>query len=238
MLIQAEHAETLETTGYVVIDLLDPAEVAELRTAWEHTLTCHPPQWDPTGMATTVRHPESDLQADTAIQAVARRRVEALWDDEKCFFSAFITKQPGSARLPPHLDWSLLDEREHRTYGCWIALEDTTTTNGALEVVEGSHLLVDFERTPADPGHRWVDDLIAGGARLTLVPMRAGQAAIFDHRLVHGSTPNQRTRRRPAANVALAPGRNATAAREQLLAFMRVGSASQLSAAKGPAASS
>ena len=218
----------LAADGYVVIDLLDLEEVALLRDAWAAIDGRDAVGWDPTGLATTVRHEGPDLAADDAILPVVRTPLEAILDHGAPFMSAYVVKKAGSDALPAHIDWSLVDEREDRTYGCWIALEAITEPNGVLGVVPGSHLLVGFDRTPSAPGHEWVADLVASGIDTVDLPTTPGQAVFYDHRLVHFSAPNTTDRPRLAVNIGIATAGRTEAVRSRLLAFMREGASHQI----------
>ena len=203
--------------GYVVVELLTVDEVEELSSAWSSVGSEHPPVWDPTGLATTLRHPGADLAADRAIRPVITRACARITVDRVPFMSAFVVKEPEGGALPAHLDWTMLDDPAVRTFGCWAPLTEATEDRGQLGVVPGSHLLVDFERSPEHPGHDWTEELLSGGARTVLLPVPIGHAVLYDHRLVHSSTPNASTRPRVAVNSALARSSEAEAARRRLL---------------------
>lgn len=218
----------LEDQGYAVIQLLNADQVASLRAAWTEIVETIPPVWDPTGMATTVRHPESDRLADDSIRRVATAPLADHLSDSRPFFSAFIAKNANSNPLPPHLDWTLLDEPTHQTFGCWIALEDIVGENGVLSVVPKSHLAVDFKRTPENPGHEWANQFIESGHSPVDLPVRAGEAVLFNHRLIHSSKPNTTKEVRVVASIGLAPIGYEDVAKAQVLEFMRQAAGAQV----------
>lgn len=194
---------TLARDGYVLVDLLRDDEVAQLRAEWSRHIATHPPVWDPTGLAASIRHPEQAWAAHRAIHRVVAEPIAALTVDRQCFMSTYLTKRAGSERLPEHLDWRLVAEPEELTHGCWIALSEISADDGALGVLPGSHRLVDFDRTPEDPGHDWCNELVGNSAPSALIEMSAGQAVLFDHRVVHFSNANDGTQLRGAANLGL-----------------------------------
>lgn len=213
----------LTTDGYVVIDLLDRDQVESLRAAWADIERDHAPVWDPTGMAATIRHPGLDWAAHARILEVVQEPVSRITEDRVCFMSTFLVKRPDSGVLPAHLDWRLVDEPTELTQGCWIALQDMDDEVGALGVLPGSHLLVDFDRTPESPGHEWTLDLVDRGAPTEVLRLRAGQAVVFDHRLAHFSERNTSALPRLAANLGLSSARLAEQACTRLLELMARG---------------
>ena len=211
--------------GFVVVELLDPDDLAALWDIWADIEREFPPVWDPTGLATTLRHPGADLAADARIRPIVERALDGVLVDRVPFMSAFLLKRPGSDQLPAHIDWRMVDSPDTVTHGCWVPLEDTSPEHGALGVVPGSHLLVDFDRTPEDPGHEWTEDLMAAGAERLVLDVPAGHAVIYDHRLIHFSETNESARIRVAVNTAVAPRDQAAGGRARLLGMMARGMA-------------
>ena len=100
-----------------------------------------------------------------------------------------MSKSPGDGLLNPHQDWSIVDERVHRSYNAWVPLVDTDPSNGGLHVWPGSHRLVPDVRGPNLPGalaplseSLW--------PRLEALVVEEGHAVIYDHGLLHGSPVN------------------------------------------------
>jgi len=105
-----------------------------------------------------------------------------------------------------HQDFALLDERGGDTaLQLWIPLVDVTVENGALVVIDGTHLEATWLR-PHDFRHALFEhslfDLPAAAVRL---PLRAGDGIAFTNRTVHGSPPNLSPASRAAVGVILVP---------------------------------
>lgn len=121
--------------------------------------------------------------------------------------SALINKWPDpQSRKDLHRDLRVVDERHHRAVCVWMPLVDVDEGNGALSVLPGSHLvetsLRSVPRTPSqptDPMHDLTFD------DLETVPLKAGEAVVFDLALIHGSDVNRTDDQRPAVGVALVP---------------------------------
>lgn len=215
--------DALRVDGYVVMDLLEPPEVEKLIEGWATIRRSYTPAWDPTGMSVTLRHPGIDHLAHDLVKPVVEPRVQEVCQGRTGFMSTYLVKRAKSGELPGHLDWRLVDEPDSLTYGCWIALHDMTPETGALGVVAGSHVLVDFDRTPIDPGHDRVGDITARAGRSETLYVSAGQAIVFDHRLIHFSEANASDQDRLAVNFGLSTWDDATVAHDRLVSYMEQG---------------
>lgn len=102
----------------------------------------------------------------------------------------FIVKNPDPQYiLHPHQDWSIVDETLFRSFTIWVPLQDITEENGAMYVLPGSHNWIRGYR------HITIDSVYGKIYDLTwkhMIPiyMKAGEALVFDHALVHASKPN------------------------------------------------
>ena len=105
-----------------------------------------------------------------------------------------------------HQDFAFVDERGGQVgVQVWIPLVDVSADNGALILVDGTHV----EATPLralDHKHalaeRSLSDLPAGAVQLDLA---AGEGVVFTNRTVHGSPPNRGDAPRFAVCALLAP---------------------------------
>ena len=105
-----------------------------------------------------------------------------------------------------HQDFAMIDERGGDTaLQLWIPLVDTAPENGALIVVERSHLEATWMR-PHDCRHPLRDeslsDLPPGAVSL---PLPAGRGVAFTNRTVHASPPNRSGADRHALGCVLVP---------------------------------
>lgn len=118
----------------------------------------------------------------------------------------FTIKRSGSqSDMLLHQDWALVDETKFRSVSIWVALCDMDRHNGNLQVAEYSHLYAGFPRGMNTPvtfenmrsilHEKWLVDL----------PLKKGDAVVFDHRLIHASPENNSHQVRLAAVMALIP---------------------------------
>lgn len=103
----------------------------------------------------------------------------------------FIVKgKGGDSIVNLHQDWSIVDERKYRGLTLWIPLINSTSQNGTLHVIKGSHLFPLNIRGGSIPS-KYDTNLPKEVLRL-LEPINVnmGEALIFDSRLLHYSPPN------------------------------------------------
>jgi ectoine hydroxylase-related dioxygenase (phytanoyl-CoA dioxygenase family) len=102
-----------------------------------------------------------------------------------------------------HQDLSFVDQNVERGVHIWIPLVDVNHENGCLKVTPKSHRLMNHIAAVGGlmaPLHA-VLEILEEDCTVS-VPMKAGEAFVFDERLIHGSEPNKVPAVRPAAGIA------------------------------------
>ena len=193
----------LRRDGYVVVDLISPEVVAELLDLCR---SLHP---EPASAW------ESDFYSPSAeVKRTVHERlaagfapaVERVFVGHHTVLHNFIMNWPGSdGGLVLHQHSSVVDERRFRSVLIWCALTDATEENGTLHVVPGSHLVQVGPRPERSQSwcHAHERQLLAD--HLVSVPVRAGQALIFDNQLLHCSFPNATDEPRVSAAAIVIP---------------------------------
>lgn len=201
--------------GWTVQRVLDASEVEQLRAAYGELHG-----WSGEGFEPDPGNPDVDYRrrVAAAIDEVIRAPFERIFDRIDPLLRSFYCKWPNTPETDLHWDWSCVDEAQgHRAYQVWIALQDTSEANGQMLVLPRSHRVDDRPRGTglAIPLCDEIAALEAGARRsLVPVPLRAGDAVIFDLGLVHISSPNVTDAPRLAAAVVVRP-------REAPLAYYR-----------------
>lgn len=195
----------LDRDGYVVVDLADPLD-AGLASEWT---TREDPGMGNTCEATTaVRRRVRSALLDAFTPTMSRT-----FTDVTVLSANLVVKGPlTSAPMDDHVDWAFVDEEHHRSASLWCPFGAVDQASGALWVVPGSHRLMPRVRgSGSDPSESFpspqaVAELL-GRHHLgrQLLPLHPGQAVVFSHRLVHGSSPNLTSRPRCAAVLAVIP---------------------------------
>lgn len=130
----------------------------------------------------------------------------ALFEGYTPFLYTFLAKFPGdNSALGIHRDWMYIDERRgDRSFILYIALEDQMAENGAIRFLPRSHRL----HGPLC-GTRliwpWLMNRNVIRDRQLELPLRAGEAAVWDNSLIHSSGPNSSGELRLAVGVWFRP---------------------------------
>jgi hypothetical protein len=145
---------------------------------------------------------EYKRKINNKIKEVYTAKVNELFIDPYVLGGTFVVKQAGSGVSHPHIDWSLVEEGPFRSCNVWVPLIDLTNENGVIEVLPKSHQLFPTYRGPNIPIR--TDDLqdFYWDTMIQLF-LKAGEALIYDHRLVHGSSDNLSKKLRPATACAV-----------------------------------
>lgn len=193
----------------MVADLLVDAAVGELwdffRTAFRQKRAVVPQaQRLPYYITVFDQDQAHKRRVDELISGHVEPHVTRLMQDYRVFYSNFMIKFPGDGQIEAHQDFNFVDESRHAAFNLWCPLVDTHTHNGGLFVIEGSHNVFRSQRGPNLPRSlTQYNDTFRKYARW--VPLRKGQAIIFDHRLIHQSPPNQSDEPRVAIQSVLTP---------------------------------
>lgn len=197
--------DQLRDVGYVTLPqpLLSLTEAADLRAAFG---VLH--GWEGRGFHNDFNDRDAVFRqrAATAIGAALDDRAAAVLNGFLPFIRPFLCKFPGEeSYFEPHRDWMYVDEaRGPRSFVVFVALEDLTPDNGQLLMLPRSHRLDDMVRGT----HVWAPWLRHQEQitrRMVPLALRAGECAIWNHALVHGSAPNRTGRPRVAAALWVRP---------------------------------
>jgi ectoine hydroxylase-related dioxygenase (phytanoyl-CoA dioxygenase family) len=196
--------------GFTIVQLLSPDEVATLVDACARLRpdddvldrdggTKH-------GNHTTFLDEDLDYKrgADAAVAAVLGPRIAELLVGYRPVISSFVIKAAHAAEVPLHIDWTFTERFDDIGINTWCPLVDVEASNGALRVLPGSHRLVSNIQGPLIPPFfgSYAGDL---ADRTVLVPLKAGEAVMFDTTILHASGLNHTDRPRMAAGSRWAP---------------------------------
>lgn len=205
-------AELLDV-GYVVVELLDRDEVtavaAELDAmspddgfAPDGTTGVNRSTYHCTFLDTNVDYKR---RAQALIERAFQPKVDLVAADYRILTGNFYVKMPGRGRFQIHQNWPTTEDLSLTTLTFWCPLQDTDESNGTLRVVPGSHKIVPDVATPQRPPFfaTFEDELI--DRHLVPIPVRAGEAIVFDDSLVHWSSENHSDRPRRAVQIEAVP---------------------------------
>ncbi len=178
--------------GYKVIDFLTEREVSLLLELFPRFF---PDRENYKGRYSTMDHlpKEKTLEAHLEIQKIIKPRLEHFFREAYSPVSLLYSKKPdGVLDIDWHSDPSfILNESLEPIYGIWCALKDIGPKEGTLMIVPGSHRFIKRLNgtyvTWESPLKNYWRDIDQYQYQPSL---KAGQAILFDSRMIHSSTPN------------------------------------------------
>eukprot|EP01034_Spumella_vulgaris_P003449 gene3449-4439_t len=194
--------EKFDEDGYVVIDFIAAEEARNIAEKF-YELHREVPGGFYSAAFSSDDAFKQDIYAHT--QAVFANVVDAHFFDYKILGSTFLCKAPGAAgRVGVHQDWTVVDESRFFSATIWVPAVDVNEHNGALRVLPGSHRFFDAYRSNNIPLSYQGSETLLWDNMIT-VPMRAGQAFILNHAVIHASAPNTTDQERLAIAYGVVP---------------------------------
>lgn len=119
----------------------------------------------------------------------------------------FLIKESGAdSAVPPHQDWTYVDEQNFYSLNLWLALEDIEEKDGALQMLPFSHRIFSGYIRPAPsypvPFKSYSHKLMP---YMQTIPLKAGECVCFNNATVHASLPNLGSSLRRAVVCTLYP---------------------------------
>ena len=198
----AYYQNLLEVNGYFTLPFLTSETVAKINAIYHNYFNDKQ-----TSFYSSSFHPDMELKkkVNAEIIELVQSEIDNLLLDYKLLGSSFLKKNPNDNNpLPLHQDWTVTDEVKYGSYTIWIPLQDTVENNGALRVIPGSHKVENHLRAPSIP--------VAFDAERNLfeqhlktIPLKAGEAFVFNHKVMHASWPNYSDKERLALTLGLVP---------------------------------
>lgn len=203
-LIDPDDQQALTRNGCVVVPFLPVDLLQSLRVAYEQIVP-----GDDHGLSVDYMRPDRTVMRALRdlLAPVWAEHLPRLFTGHRPVMTTFVVKHPGhESGMFLHEDRSYVDERRSRACTIWIPLAEVGPglDNGGLEVVPGSHRLATAQGGSNTPDlFRPYERFLR--SRLVPVPVEAGQAVVYDTRLLHASGPNLSDRPRLALVCAVAP---------------------------------
>lgn len=194
-------AEEFKTKGFVIVPFLSSEQIQELTLLYQKL---YPKGVKGFFSTTFAQNPTHRAEVNHSIKAICTARMNDIFEDCKVFFSSFIVKAPGKeSELVLHQDMTLVDENIFTGMNIWCPLIDLEGNNGVLNILPESHRLFFTYRGSSLPD---IYDNVKSEIKqyLTAVPLKAGQAIIFDQSIIHYSPPNLSDQERVVINTFVA----------------------------------
>lgn len=189
----------LETHGFIVVPFLEQPEKDSLISVFNSI-----PQNEVIDFYASSHQNDTEFRKsmNSVITQNLQKAVDSAFINMDLLGGSFIAKQANyNELLYPHQDWNIVDENQYRSYNIWIPLIDTTKNNGAIMVMPKSHKWIQNYRHSSIPcAFQPIQNLLL--ENMLTLEIKAGQALIYDHALIHASHPNLSNE----ARVAIASG--------------------------------
>lgn len=192
----------LKENGYVVIPFLNHEEQAGLLNVFDTI-----PKEEIRHFYATAHSPDLAFRnrMSQAIKQGMKRSLEEWMVECDALGGSFIVKAPGGSDvLQPHQDWNIVNEDYFRSFNVWIPLVDLNESNGTILVMPGSHKWVRSYRHSSIPCAFEQVHLLLLQHMIPLY-LKAGEALIYDHALLHASQPNKSNQMRIACASGVKP---------------------------------
>jgi hypothetical protein len=196
------------TSGYVVIpDFITPEVLHRLNEFYKANPNPVRDVFHATHFATDKFYKK---KVHDGIASALEPFVGGLLPEYDMAFGNFMVKEGGGNNpMPLHADWTYVDEQQHTSMAIWLPLVDTDAGNGCLGLIPYSQHLTHHLRGPRIKQCEYgIHEVLINSAG-KLIPLKAGGAIIYNHKLLHYSLPNNSGSVRPALNLSLTP-RNTT----------------------------
>lgn len=201
--LSGEQVRQYNERGYVFpIDIFSASEIEAIRAYFDELL----PQalaagWNSYELTNWHKHCRGvwDIVTDSRIIDVME---DMLGETVILRHSHFFAKLPGDGmRVSWHQDASYWPLTPSKVVSAWLAIDDVDLGNGAMQVIPGSHLNAqvafrDSAEEERNVLNQTVEQPEAFGDPPVALELRAGQISLHSDWVLHGSEPNESTRRR------------------------------------------
>lgn len=171
--------------GYQTVSLLSEEKVNELKLLFEEMRGEHQFPFTLCSPSYELKKRVFNLLTSMLETPISKFLTEYKITGANFYYKA---KNSQSNAVPPHQDWTFVDEKKYSSLNVWVPLIDVDKANGAYHVIEGSHNWQFTYRGSNIPSA--AANLNSGFDNLKYLPLKKGQGIIYDHRLIHATPPN------------------------------------------------
>lgn len=179
--------------GYVVMDFISREEVDKISKKF---YALHPNL--PKGFYSAAYNPDEKFKEEifTYTEKIFQPLLDKKFENFKKLGSTFLCKSPGEeGKKGVHQDWTVVDESKFYSCTIWIPLVDTNEENGTIRVIPGSHLFFNNYRSNNIP-LAYTESIDLLWNNMDSISMKAGQAFVLNHAVIHGSSANTTNKER------------------------------------------
>lgn len=144
-------------------------------------------------------------QVDEQIKNVFERNIKNLFFGYQPLWGNFFTKPSAAPQMELHADLQYVNESKFISLNIWVPLMPTEFNSATLGVVPGSHRVIKQIRgiNITDAYRRHAKEIAE--KYVEWLSFKAGEAIVYDHRLLHCSSANNTAQTRVAATLVMVP---------------------------------
>jgi hypothetical protein len=187
----ADYQKEFDKKGYVKIQLLSDSAVKKLLSFYESKVELHNSCKNFFRSTSDSNNSELIRETDEIIRSVFINEASHLFKNLDVFLCNFLIKESGlNTETPPHQDVTFVDESKHFSVGIWSPLQDVGYKEGNLLFVNNSHNFMNTLRV--NPHYPWAYDNVSHLIKKCSVPvpLKAGEAVVFNHAIIHWAKAN------------------------------------------------
>jgi hypothetical protein len=191
-----------DKNGFVKIPLLNHEQSNKLTALFKETAKEHE-------IVSNLHHTTTDTQnldlicrVDSDIKSILIPELDKILQNYKPLVATFHIKEFGlGSATGLHQDPTFVDESKYSSANVWVALQDIDEKNGNLFFISGSnHVVSSLRVTPSFPSY-YEDFNDTLNEIATHVPLKKGEAVIFNNSTIHAATENLTNEIRLAATL-------------------------------------
>tara|TARA_B100001250_G_scaffold188793_1_gene162225 strand:- start:13705 stop:14529 length:825 start_codon:yes stop_codon:yes gene_type:complete len=200
--INKNHQKQYDNNGFVIIEKTNFLDVNYVSNFYNNL-----PKVNDDGFYASLysKDPKYKLDINNFLLNIYQNIIDTIFHDYKIITANFVTKTIGeNSIMPPHQDWSFVDEKKYTSFNIWIPLSNVTHENGCLYLlkscqklpftIRGTGVRIDFHEI-----------LSLNFNNMECIPIKSGQIVIYDHRTIHASPANNSNKKRIAIASAIIP---------------------------------
>ena len=146
---------------------------------------------------------EFNNKVNQIITGLSKESIANHFMDYQISGGAFLIKGIGEeSHAMLHQDWNVVDESKFQSAVIFCAIHDIDERNGCIQVLKGSYKWFNNIRGLNNPSP--IMEFSKAKKGLISFPLKAGDAIVFRHSVIHGSKPNFTNQNRIATMVSIA----------------------------------
>lgn len=200
-----EYQKQFDKYGFVKIKMFTEDEVNIFKEFYK-SLSIHDEIKYGFSVSIDQMNDEVRMRLNTFFKSQVFPRFEQFLNHPKYFTGSFMIKEPyPTGTVAAHQDWTFVEEEKFQSLMCWISLDKTDITNGAMAFLKGSHRFFDQVRgfpcpLVPEPVEEYRYKLMP---YLNVIDTEPGEVLIFDNKTIHGSFPNTSDKTRHGISITL-----------------------------------